>query len=160
MGDKAKILTLLLLVLLVTATPSYAASTTVSVSATILSKSLCKFNAKSANLAFGDLDPLTAPDVTTSTTIDFVCNGSADTATYLMEDDDGLHETGVDASRMQHVTLPAQYIPYTFSLTPTTDTVPKGATQTLTVSGTILGNDYRTAFVGDYTDVITITLTP
>jgi len=137
-----------------------AASTTISVSATILSKSNCKFKSNSAALVFGNLDPLAHPDVTVQTTIGFVCNGADDPATYIIVDDDGLHETGPDANRMQHGTMSTAFIPYSFSLAPASGTVPKGVVQTLTVTGTVLGTDYQTALAGSYTDTVVITLNP
>lgn len=138
----------------------YAAPSTVNVSAVILSKSNCKFNTKSATLNFGSLDPVAAPDVTRQATLTFTCNGSASQATYIIVDDDGQHETGPNASRMQHGLTPSAYLPYSFSLNPSIGTVPKGVTETLTVTGTVLGNDYRTAIVGTYTDVVTLTINP
>lgn len=138
----------------------FAASSVVSVSAVILSKSNCKFKANSAALDFGSLDPAAATDVITQATIDFVCNGSANPATYLIVDDDGLHETGTDANRMQHATNPAAFLPYSFSLSPTSGTVPKGADQTLTITGTVFGADYQTALAGSYADTVIVTINP
>lgn len=155
-----KFLILLVLAWLVLPGICLAASTTVSVSATVLSKSNCKFNANAAALDFGNLDPLAHPNVTVQTTIDFVCNGSEDPATYIIVDDDGLHETGPDANRMQHGTAPGAYIPYSFSLAPASGTVPKGVDQTLTVTGTVLGTDYQTALAGNYADSVVVTLNP
>jgi len=152
-----------LLALIGVATSCFAGSTTVAVSATILSKSNCKFNAKSASLVFGILDPLASPsppDVTRQTTIQFTCNGKDDPATYIISDDDGLHENGANGNRMQHSTIPAEYLPYTFDVAPATGSVPKGATTTLTISGTVLGNDYRTAYAGAYTDVVVLAINP
>jgi spore coat protein U-like protein len=151
-----------LLALIGATTSCFAGSTMISVSATILSKSECKFNAKSADLAFGILDPLAAPapDVTRQTTIQFVCNGKDDPATYIITDDDGLHESGTNGNRMQHSTIPAAYLPYTFSVAPATDSVPKGANLPLTITGTVFSNDYRTAYAGTYTDVVVLTIIP
>jgi spore coat protein U-like protein len=160
MAKASKIVTLILLATLATAMTCFASTATISASATILTKNKCKFNANSADLAFGNLNPLTALDVTVSTTIDFVCNGSTDPATYIITDDDGLHETGPDANRMQHVAFPAQYLPYTFDISPRTGNVPKGVDQTLTVTGTVLGIDYQTALTGDYADTVTIAIDP
>lgn len=137
-----------------------AASSTVNVSAVIQSKSICKFKTKSAVLDFSGLDPVAAPDVTRQTILSFVCNGSAVQATYLITDDDGLNESGPNGNRMLHNSVSAVYLPYSLSLNPSSDTIPKGILQTLTVTGTVLGNDYRNALVGTYTDTVTLTITP
>jgi spore coat protein U-like protein len=150
----------MLLILTVLAGTCYAVPSTVNVSAVILSKSNCKFNTKSAALDFGSLDPVAAPDVTRQATLTFTCNGSASQATYLITDDDGQHETGPNGSRMQHGTVPSAYLPYSFSLNPSSGTVPKGVAQTLTITGTVLGKDYRMAIAGTYADVVTLTINP
>jgi spore coat protein U-like protein len=152
----------ILIALMGMATSCFAAATTISVSATILSQSNCKFNTKSAILAFGTLDPLAtaAPDVTSQTTIQFVCHGKDDPATYIINDDDGLYESGPDGNRMRHGTNPAAHLPYAFSVAPATGTVPKNANTPLVVTGTVLANDYRMAYAGTYTDVVILTINP
>jgi spore coat protein U-like protein len=132
----------------------------IDVSATVLSKNNCKFNTAASALNFGDLDPANPVDVTVSTAVTFVCRGSAPVATFFIDDDDGLNETGPDGNRMAHATLPATYLPYSLSLNPTSATVPKNAAQTLTINGTVLGNDYQSAFVGSYSDTVVISITP
>jgi spore coat protein U-like protein len=143
--------------------PSFAGSTTIAVSATILSKNNCKFNTNSASLIFGDLNPVAtaAPDVTREVTINFTCNGKDDVATYVITDDDGQNESGINNNRMQHSTNAAAYLPYIFSVSPETGNIGKGdKTGLLTVTGTVLANNYRSAYAGDYTDVIVISITP
>lgn len=136
------------------------APTSITVQAVILSKSICKFKTKGVALDFGLLDPVAATDVTRQTTINFVCNGSADPATFLITKDDGLNASGPNGTRMQHSTTPANFIAYTVNLNPTSGTVPKSELQTLTVTGTILGNDYRNAIAGTYADTVTLTINP
>jgi hypothetical protein len=162
MQNSGKIM-FVLLAMIGVATSCFAGSTTIAVSATILSKSNCKFNTKSASLPFGILDPLASPsppNVTRQTTIQFVCNGKDDPATYIITDDDGLHESASNGNRMQHGTILSAYLPYTFSVAPATGNVPKGANTTLTISGTVLGNDYRMAYAGAYTDVVVLAINP
>jgi len=138
----------------------YAADQTITVSAVVLSKSICKFSTATSALAFGTLDPGNPVDVTVSTTIGFRCMGSAPVATFLITDDDGLQETAPDRNRMRHGSLPAAYLPYGMTLSPTTATVPKNAPQILTVTGTVLGADYRNAAWGNYTDTVVISINP
>lgn len=86
--------------------------------------------------------------------------GSSPIATFLINDDDGLYETGPNANRMRHVTLGAEYIPYSFILNPRTGNAPKNTLQTLTISGTVNGVDYQNAATGNYSDTVVITLEP
>lgn len=150
----------LLMLLVAAASTCFAGSTTLSVSATILSKNNCKFNSNALSLDFGTLDPVAAPDVTRQATLQFACNGKDNPATFFITDDDGLYETGPDGNRMQHDTLPAAFLPYALTASPLTGSVPKGVNQTLTITGTLLGNDYRTAYAGRYTDRVVLSINP
>ena len=131
----------------------------VNVNATILSKSICKFQVGSAALAFGNLDPANPVVVNASTTIDFRCMGSADPATYITTHNGGLNPLGPD-NQMEHVGIPGQFLRYTFTLTPDTGSVPKGVWQTLTIDGTVTGADYQAVPPGDYADTVLITIIP
>lgn len=130
------------------------------VSAVILSKSSCKFNSSAATLDFGNLDPVNAALVTASTTLPFVCHGSAPTATFQITDDDGLNETGLNANRLQHQSVSTAYIPYQLSYSPATASVPKNAAQTLTITGQIQASAYQTAIAGVYQDTVVLTIQP
>lgn len=136
-------------------------SNTVTLSAVILSKSNCQFNNPgSASLNFGVLDPLNPVDVSVSATLGFVCRGSSAIATYLISDDDGLHETVADSPRMQHDTNLSAYLPYEIILNPASGSAPKNVDQTLTVTGTAYGADYQSAIAGNYSDLVTISIQP
>lgn len=132
----------------------------VNVSAALLSKSNCRFNTAVSAINFGSLDPANPVDVTVSTSVTFVCRGSAPAATFSINDDDGLYEGGPDGNQMLHATLPVTYLPYSLSLSPNSATVPKNATQTLTITGTVLGSDYQNAFMGSYSDTVVISIVP
>lgn len=131
-----------------------------SVSATILSKSNCKFNSSAATLNFGSLDPVNPIPVTATTTLPFVCHGSANPATFQITDNDGLYATGANANRMRNLTVTTQYIPYQLSYSPSSASVPKGVDQTLTITGTIAASGYKTAMAGTYQDTVVLTITP
>ena len=138
-------------------------SAAVFVSATVLSKNNCKFsNPSSLTLNFGVLDPGVPipPDSTARASIDFVCRGSAQLAAFGFTDDDGLYETGPNANRMRHSSVPTEYLPYTLSLDPASGIVPKNVPRTVTVSGTVRGADYQNAYAGSYSDSVVITLLP
>jgi spore coat protein U-like protein len=150
----------ILLILAIANTCYSAGNTAVAVTATIVSKSNCKFNSASAALDFGSLDPGNPTDKTVNTSITFVCHGSANPATFSIGDDDGLYETGSNANRMRHTIAAAEYLPYSFSLNPETGTVPKNTDQTLTITGTVRGVDFQDAYVGSYSDSVTLTISP
>jgi len=134
----------------------YAADTaTVDVTATVVGT--CQF-LEDATLDFGTLDPSAGSDVTATTSLDFWCTKNA---TYTITDDDGLYETGPNQNRMRHASLTTEYIPYSFSYTPTSGTGQgKNSPITLTISGTVLGSDYIDASAGSYSDTVTLSITP
>lgn len=149
-----------LLILLVVNAAQASDSAVLAFSATVLSRSQCKFNSANATLDFGTLDPTNPVDVPVTTTIGFVCRGSSPMATFFISDDDGLHETVPNGNRMQHETVAGAYLPYNLALSPVTDTVPKNSAQTLTITGTLPGASYQTALAGNYSDTVTITIAP
>jgi len=134
-------------------------ATMLNVSATVLSKSVCRFNSATASLPFGTVDPSTSSDVTATTTVTFRCMGSAPIATFFIADDGGLYAAAPGQHRMKHSVLP-QYLPYDLTLTPASASVPKNVIQTLTITGTLRATDYRDAFAGAYTDTVTLSITP
>ncbi|MRR06689.1 MAG: hypothetical protein EG828_07065 [Deltaproteobacteria bacterium] len=154
------LLSLLTFLLMICIPSADAASNTLVVGATILSKSNCKFNSAGSALNFGALDPGNTTDVVKSTSVEYVCHGSAPMATYAISTDDGLHASGPGASRMINTTAPGEYLPYALSLSPTSGTVPKNETRTLTITGTVTSQNYRSAYTGDYVDTVVISLTP
>jgi len=99
-------------------------------------------------------------DVTRQATLQFVCNGTSPSVTYLVSDDDGQNAAAPNANRMQHLSSPGLYLPYTFSVSPTAGSGTKGANITLTVTGTVKGSDYQTAVAGSYADQVVLTVQP
>ena len=157
---KAFTLALILSILGMASIGNAAGANVVTVSATVLSKSQCKFNSKTSTLNFGDLDPANPVDKTVSTSVTFRCGGSAPNATFSITDDDGLYETGPDANQMRHTTITTEYLAYSLTLNPTSGTVPKNTDQTLTIMGTVRGVDYQDALAGSYSDTVVISITP
>jgi len=151
---------LLICHLIISITVADAASNTLTVGATVISKSNCKFKSATSALNFGALDPGNTTDAVDTTSVNFVCHGSAPMATYAISTDDGLHETSPGANRMRNTAVPTEYLPYSLSLTPTSGTVAKNAIQTLTITGTVTSQNYRSAYAGDYADTVVISLTP
>lgn len=130
------------------------------VSATVLSKSNCKFNSATSAVNFGNLNPGNSTDVTANTAITFRCIGSAPIATFSITQDDGLYESGPSANRMRHATITTEYLPYTLTLNPASGTVAKNTVQTLTITGTVKASDYGIASAGAYADTVVISIVP
>lgn len=152
---------LLILLLLFGATGAQAASLfNMTINATVLSKSQCRFTSTAATLDFGNLDPGSGLPVATSAGLIVRCGGSANPATYLITDDDGLNSSGPGARRMQHTTLPGNFIPYSLSYNPATATISKNTNAPITIDATILGPDYQSAPAGAYTDTVVLTIAP
>ena len=149
--------TLLTAVILLTLTVEGwgAGTAALAVSATVLSKSNCKFSTVTGTLPFGNIDSGGTADVSAAASLTFRCNGSAPIATYLISDDDGLN-----ANRMAHTTLAGTFLPYQLSYTPTTGSVPRGDPVTLSISGTVLSSDYRVAVAGAYSDTVVLSILP
>ncbi|HWR98628.1 MAG TPA: spore coat protein U domain-containing protein [Candidatus Methanoperedens sp.] len=135
---------------------------TVAASAMVLSNSNCRFVPPGATAAldFGALDPLNPVNVTVTIAMQIRCGGPAGSATYLIVDDDGLHESGPGAQRMQHTVNPAAFLPYAFSYAPATATIPRNTVTPITITGTVLGVNYQDALVGSYADTVTLTIVP
>lgn len=151
----------LVLLLAAGASSAHAADTNaLTVTATVLSKSVCMFNSASATLNFGALDPGNPVNVTQNTTVTFRCVGSAPIAAFAISSNDGLYQTGPGARRMRHATVLTEYLNYALSLSPTSGTVPKNTNRTLTITGTVTGANYQSAYAGNYADTVTLTLIP
>jgi hypothetical protein len=155
-----KIILLSFILLAIAGGNAFAASINFTASAVVLSKNQCRFLSNNITLDFGNLDPTSGAVINASTTVNFRCQGSTPIASYAITDDDGMHETGLNANRMQHATNAAQYIPYTLNMSPTSGNVPKNVAQALTIDGTINGPDYATAEIGTYTDLVVISILP
>ena len=155
-----RILLSILLLVTIASSSAIAASINFTASAVILSKNQCRFLSNNFTLDFGNLDPTSGVNVNATATVNFRCLGSTPIASYSISDDDGLHETGLNANRLQHSVDAAQYIPYSLALNPVSGTTPKNVNQTLTVTGTINSPDYQFATVGTYLDTVVISILP
>jgi hypothetical protein len=114
----------------------------------------CNFTQTTSTLPFGNLDPSSAASATSVVTIGIICSGSQ--GTWFMTSDDGLYYNGA-TKRMRHQTVLTEYLPYTVTFSPTTG---NKFSRTITASGTILNSSYINAYVGDYADRVTLTITP
>ena len=132
---------------------------TLAVTATVLSKSNCRFDTNTSTLNFGALDPAVASDVDATASVDYVCHGSAPVAAFLFTDDNGRNPSGPGARRMRHAAAP-EFLPYGLAFSPASGTVPKNVHRTLTISGTARWTDFRGAMAGAYTDSVVISILP
>lgn len=132
---------------------------TLTLSATVLSKNVCKFNSTATALNFGTIDPTSSSPVTVSLSLSYRCNGSDPVATWSVGSDDGLHETGPGQPRMQHTTSPAFYLPYSLSF-PASGNAPRNVNQTMTVTGTVAPANFAAAIAGSYSDTLVLSILP
>ena len=132
---------------------------TLAVTATVLSKSQCKFDTKASTLNFGALDPAVAADVNATTSVGYVCRGSAPVAAFLFTDDNGQNSSGPGARRMRHAVAP-EFLPYGLAFSPVSGTILKNAPGTLTISGTVRWADFRGSMAGAYTDSVVVSILP
>ena len=140
-------------------TAAFGDTGTLAVTATVLSKSVCKFDTKTSTLDFGPLDPAVAADVNTTASVGYVCRGSAPIAAFLFTDDNGQNPSGPGARRMRHAAAP-EFLPYGLAFSPASGTIPKNAPGTLTLSGTVRWVDFRGSMAGAYTDSVIVSILP
>jgi len=152
---KSFLLVLSVVMLMLASSVSFAADTgTVNINATVVGT--CKFTTNSANINV-TLDPSVGGTVNGTASLVFWCTKNA---SYTVSDDDGLYETGVDANRVFNSTA-NEYIPYSFSYTPTSGTGNGPANPiTLNLTASFAQVDYQNASAGIYTDTVTITVNP
>ena len=129
-------------------------SNTLTVSASV--SGTCKFVSATSSLNFGALDPSVGNNVNGSTSINFWCTKGVITDSITA--DIGAHWSG---SSRQMVEAGGDLIPYSLTLTKDANTNQGPASpRTLTINGTILGTDYTGKTAGNYTDTVTLSITP
>jgi spore coat protein U-like protein len=127
--------------------------TTVDVSANVVGT--CKFNT-GGTMDFGGLDPASGGNVNAVVSQpEFWCTKGA---LYTIDDDKGLHELG-NVYRMKHDDVD-EYIPYTFTYTAAGTGTGPGSPISMDIAGQISGGDYADASAGNYSDTVTLTVTP
>ena len=109
----------------------------------------CSFNPNQpGSTSFGTIDPTLTTPAIFSVTVNYKCTGSAN-ATFTIT---GLNDSGPSAYRLKHITQ-TQYMAYSVSTVITPGTK-------ITLNGQIVATDYQNAYVGDYSDTLTITIFP
>lgn len=154
-----KTLILILAALVLLSATVEAASSIITVTATVLSQNQCNFRTANAALNFGTIDPATSSDVSASASVVVRCVGHDPIATFFITDDDGLYESGPNQHRMMHSSM-AEYLPYEFSLSPESASIPKNTDFTVTINGIIRASAHQNAWPGSYTDTVVLSIMP
>ncbi len=110
----------------------------------------CDFKAgQPASASFGAIDPQLATNATFNVTLQIKCTGGGSSIFSIA----GLHDTGPGAYRLQHISVPTEFMAYTVSTAVVVDT-------SITLTGTIVSTTYQNAYFGSYSDSLTVTVTP
>ena len=109
----------------------------------------CSFNPNQAgSTSFGTLDPTSNATATFTVTVNYKCTGGA-SPTFTIS---GQNDRGPSGHRLKHLTR-QQFLDYSVAATAL------GGSK-LTLDGQIFPSSYQNAWVGDYSDQLTITLLP
>lgn len=142
------------------ALPVHAVNTgSLTLSATVLSRNVCRFNSTATALNFGVIDPTSTAPVTATLSLVYRCNGSDAVATWTVSSDDGLNETGAGQPRMQHTTTPGNFLAYSLGF-PGAGSAPRNVNQAMTVTGTVFPASFSTAIAGSYSDTLVLSILP
>ncbi len=121
----------------------------------------CTFhNPPPTAMNFGNLSPANTTDAIATSTARIRCTGGVSGAypfTPLLSDDNGQNGIGRQ-HRMRNTVNPAEYLPYT--ITYPVVAVSQNAPSSITITGTVSAADYQSAWVGGYTDTVTISINP
>jgi len=110
----------------------------------------CIFNPGQPNVAsFGSIDPSLNSTYTFTLTINYKCTASAEAFFTIT----GANDTGAGAYRLRNLAQPAQYMAYSIS----TLNVPGTK---ITLVGQLVAANYRDAYVGSYSDTISVLMLP
>jgi spore coat protein U-like protein len=122
----------------------------------------CRFrNPPPTAMNFGNLSPANTTDAIATSTARISCTGGPGSAyplTPLFSDDNGQNGIG-SQHRMQNTVNTTQYLPYAITY-PVIAVNDSNAPTSITITGTISAVDYQNAWVGGYSDTVTITINP
>jgi hypothetical protein len=146
--------------LMAASAPAQADTNQFQVSAVVLSRSVCRFLTAPTTLDFGTINPASGTNATATTTIRFWCLGSQASTTYSVQAGNGLYSPGPGLRRVRHATSATDLMAYNLNISPASGTIGWLATQTITVTGTIVPTEFQNARVGAYSDTVVIDLDP
>ncbi len=110
----------------------------------------CVFNAGQPNTAsFGVIDPTLVTPKTFSVTLNYKCTASA-IAFFTIT---GANDTGPGAYQLRNQAQATQYMPYTITAVNVPGTK-------ITLTGLLVAANYQNAYVGNYTDTLSVLITP
>ena len=112
---------------------------------------LCSFNSAASPITFTALDPSAATTRTAFWQIVVKCTFAGTKPAWLLSGGNGN-----SPKRMKHASRNA-FIPYSAAAVFVSQ---QGSNQTWRVTATVLGQDYIDAFVGTYSDFLTVTVLP
>ena len=134
---------------LMTGSAMAAGTSTVAVSATVLGT--CTISGGTA--AFGNLDPAGAGLISAAVAQPAVtCTNGAP---YIITDDDGMNESGINANQMAFGT---NLILYSFAYTAAG--TGNGGAQTIGLTASVAQVDYQNKPAGNYSDTVTLSVLP
>lgn len=138
-----------------------AETTGLTVGALVVSKSNCRFNTTNLVLDFGAINPASSTTATATVNGSVSCNGGqASTVTLGFTLGAGSYDTSPGNRRMRHATTLTEFLPYSLAVTPASATINKNGTLAFTVNGAILASQFQNVMAGNYTDTVTITVSP
>ncbi len=148
-------------------TPSYAAKSTLTVSAQVLNKTGCGFTSPTTPMNFGNIDPSLSTNATATANIVIRCNGSNANTAIVISRDSGQH-VAANNLRMQHATAGTNFLPYSLNLAGVSwavglvivGNIPNNSNFSFNLGGTVLPVDYQNALLGSYSDNVILTITP
>jgi len=110
----------------------------------------CSFNPAQPNVAsFGTIDPTLSTTMTFSLTVNYKCTGSAVAAFTIT----GANDTGLGAFRLRNLVQTTQYMAYSVTTADAPGTK-------LTLTGQLFAVNYQNAYVGSYTDTLSVLVLP
>ena len=110
----------------------------------------CIFNGGQPNVAsFGSIDPSLSTTYTFTVTVNFRCTASAEAFFTIT----GANDTGPGAYRLRNLAQPTQYMAYSVS----TAIVPGTR---IVLLGQLVAANYRDAYVGSYSDTLSVLILP
>ena len=118
--------------------------------ATPLAAQTCSFNNSQPNTgAFGTVNPSLNTTYTFTLTVNYRCTGGANAVFTIT----GANDTGPGAYRMRNTEQPTQYMAYSIS------TVDAPGTK-ITINGQLVAAQYGNAWVGSYSDTLSVLVLP
>lgn len=123
------------------------------------SDAACQFRAAPTAMSFGNLSPANTTDAIATSTVQIRCTIGPNPYPYTMSDDSGIHELVAGSPRMQNQTVLTEFLPYEFTYT-AAGSIPRNTWVVFTFTGTVRAINYQNAYVGAYTDTVTVTINP